>query len=84
MFNTIMCHVEKGLKEKIERGEFIELEKLLMKRVKSLRQLKNERKCELVQSEGSTYFVPKEDPALQITNVYKWEKAFRVYMANLH
>ena len=77
-FLHITCHVDGPLKQKIERGEFIELEKLLPK--DPTKKLTNDGRMELVNRDGYTYFVPAADKD-KINGVRKWEQAFRVYAA---
>ena len=75
-FFHLTCHVEPGIQTKIERGEYVELEKLLPKdkRRKSDRNL-----LEWVQNEGSTFLSPMADRDNKISNFHIWEQAFRVY-----
>ena len=77
-FFHITCHIDPNLREKIEKGEFIELDKLLPKDKFS----KNyeDQKVELVNREGSTFFVAagRYD---KISGIKKWEQAFRIYAA---
>ena len=76
-FFHISCHIEQSLKEKIERGEFIELERLLTKPQHSYQ---NGQKLELFSKDGNTYFAPAERNN-KISGVKRWEQAFRVYAA---
>ena len=83
-FFHITCHVESALREKCEKGEFVELEKLLPKlkltgrnRVES----KYDQKFELVTKEGQAFVVPSSDKDAKVTNIRKWEQAFRIYAA---
>ena len=66
------------LKSKIERGEFVELDKLI---AKDNRQLSDEKKIELVTRGGSTFFAPAQDKEKKINSIRKWEQAFRIYAA---
>ena len=78
-FFHLTCHVEPNLKHKIEHGEFVDLEKLIVKdRFKS--QLNIEQRMELVSRGGETFIMPVEQD-LKITNVRRWEQAFRIYAA---
>ena len=77
-FFHITCHIEPGLKEQIEKGEFVELEKLLPKDL-TRRTTRDESRMELVHSNGATYFVPAMDKDRKISNVHRWEQAFWVY-----
>ena len=79
-FFHLTCHIDSALKGKIEKGEFVDLDKLLPKdnsfngRVSN----NNETKLEWVQSEGSTYLVPASK-ASRINCFRRWEQAFRMY-----
>ena len=79
-FFHITCHVDSNLRIKIERGEFVELEKLLQKNSK-LENTEEGRKMSLVNKNGVSYFVPQTDRECKINNVRKWEQAFRTYAA---
>ena len=81
-FFHIACHVEPQLRIKCTRGEFVELEKLLQQVIRSQKANPDEQKFELVTRNGQTYVTPQEKDA-KITNVRKWEQAFRIY-ANLY
>ena len=63
---------------KIERGEYVELEKLL---VKNGNNITDESKIELVSRGGSTYFAPVHDKEQRISGIRKWEQAFCIYAA---
>ena len=77
-FFHLMCYIDSTLKSKIEKGEFVELEKLLPKR----RYFKNDEGClEWVMREGMTYLAPASDKEARIINVKNWDQAFRVYAA---
>ena len=76
-FFHITCHIDPDFTEQIEKGKFIELEKLLPKDKVSGR-LTEETKMELVNKNGLSYFVPANDKE-KIGNVRKWEQVFRVY-----
>ena len=74
----LACHVDSGLKKKIELGKFIELERLLPKR----RSTCDEGRLEWVTKDGLTFLAPIQDGRDQkITNVRHWDQAFRVYAA---
>ena len=83
-FFHVTCHVETALREKCEKGEFLELEKLLPKlrlTGKNRYDSKYDQKFELVTKEGQAYVVPSTDKDNKITNIRKWEQAFRIYAA---
>ena len=78
-FFHITCHIDTSLREKIQNGEFIDLEKLLPKEHGS--SLSDDQRLELVTREGMTYFAPAQDKTVKINSLRKWEQAFRVYAA---
>ena len=74
----LACHVDENLKEKIEHGEFVDLEKLLPKQ----RPHKSGgERLEWVSKDGMTYLAPAQDRENHISNIWKWDQAFRVYAA---
>ena len=77
-FFHLTCHVDPNIKQKIERGEFVDLEKLLVK--DRLRSNNVGQRMELVSRGGETFIMPA-DRENKITNVRKWEQAFRIYAA---
>ena len=80
-FFHITCHIEGNLRSKIAKGEFVDLEKLLPKtKLQIMTGVENE--IEVVRKNGSTYVFPESGQRDQrITNVHRWEQAFRVYSA---
>ena len=78
IFFHLTCHVDAILKKRIEMGEFVELEKLLMKNRTSLNS--DGLRMQLVSREEGTFIVPAEKEN-KITNVRCWEQAFRIYAA---
>ena len=77
-FFHLTCHVDSNLKAKIEKGEYIDLEKLLVKD-----KFKNQnvgQRMELVTKGGETFIMPV-DKESKISNVRRWEQAFRIYAA---
>ena len=78
-FFHLTCHVDPNMKEKIEWGEFIDLEKLLVKdRFRG--HSSGAQRMGLVNKGGETYFLPI-DKEYRISNVWRWEQAFRIYVA---
>ena len=57
-FFHVTCHIDPGLKQKIEKGEFVDLEKLLPK---SRKKMQNEGKLDLVFKDGHSFFVPTQN-----------------------
>ena len=78
-FFHLTCHVDNGLKTKIERGEFVELEKLLPKARSVNQRFSDENRMQLVNRDGYSYWVPVEKD--KIGSVQRWEQAFRIYAA---
>ena len=76
-FLHITCHVDGQLKTKIERGEFVELEKLLPRN----RGPGKEDYAQLIFKEGKPFFLNSAERERKISNVCKWEQAFCVYAA---
>ena len=77
-FFDLTCHIEPLLQKKIERGEFVDLDKLLPKDSFQSRHVSNKTKLEWVQSEGSTYLVPAKSTS-RVNCFCRWEQAFRMY-----
>ena len=75
-FFHLTCHVESSLIVKIEKGEFVELEKLVPK---DKRQKSDDNHLEWIHQDGGTFLAPVVDRANKITNFRKWDQAFRVY-----
>ena len=78
-FFHLTCHVDSNLKQKIEKGEYVDLEKLLIKD-KFKNQSGGGQHMELISKGGETFIMPV-DPDHKITNVRKWEQAFHIYAA---
>ena len=70
-FFLLTCHVDPNLKSKIERGEYVDLEKLLFKdRFRGNNQNMNGQWLELISKGGETFIVVA-DRDNKITNVVK-------------
>ena len=82
-FFHITCHVEESLRAKCARGEFIELEKLLpkMKLHGKKSEAAYDQRYEIVSKDGHAYVVPFTDKDNKISNIRRWEQAFRIYAA---
>ena len=78
-FFHVTCHVEPSLRAKIERGEFIDLERLLTKDTNF--KVYDEKRIELVSRGGNTFFTLVSDHEAKINGIRKWEQAFRIYAA---
>ena len=77
-FFHITCHIDESMMSKIEKGEFVNLEKLLPHPAKLN---SREEVTQLVFKEGKPYFVNQSERDKRIGNVHKWEQAFHIYAA---
>ena len=77
-FFHLICHVDQNTIAKIERGEYVDLEKLYPhdKGRKQMYDLNED--MILKQRDGATYLGPPVRER-HITRVRRWEKAFRIY-----
>ena len=74
-FFHLTCHIDPSLIHKIEKGEFVKLEKLLPKEKLGGRE---EKRLKWVQRDGGTFLVPAQKDN-KIGNFRRWEQAFRAY-----
>ena len=79
-FFHITCHIDPSLRLKIEKGKYVELDRLLAKD-NNTRTLNEDKRIELVSRGGATFFAPVQDRDTKINSVCKWEQAFRIYAA---
>ena len=77
-FFHITCHVDRNLAVRIERGEYVDLEKLL---VKDRYRQRDDERLEFVNKEGHTFLAPVSDREPKINGIRRWEQAFRIYAA---
>ena len=76
-FYHFMAHIDKGLQEKIRKGEFIQLNKLLVRRKPILNQ---ESRLDIVNRSGRSFLVPNNERELLSINSFKrWEETFHIY-----
>ena len=81
-FVHIMIHVSPELIEKIQRGEYVDLEKLVKKnRTSGLDADPKDMGLDVITKDGHTYLTTRTDKSNTINNIKKWEQAFRVYAA---
>ena len=78
-FFHVSCHVDDSLKNKIERGQFVDLEKLLPRSRINPGGF-DDTEMKLVFREGRSFFVPVQSQN-KINSVRRWEQAFRIYAA---
>ena len=77
-FFHVTCHVDPVLRAKIEKGEFVDLERLLPKQRSSFGS--DDNRMNLMHKDGQVFFVPATS-GNRIGNIRKWEQAFRIYAA---
>ena len=81
-FFHVTSQIDPSLKTKIEKGEFIELEKLLPKdRSMGRNDELNKQLYQLITQGTSSYLDPPVPKNGKISNIRKWDQAFRVYAA---
>ena len=76
-FFHLTCHIDPQLQSKIERGEFVELDKLLPKDKNNYGR-SDDNRLEWVHKDGCTYLAPVNKDN-KINSIRKWEQAFRIY-----
>ena len=80
-FMHVTCHIDQALREKIGRGEFVDLDRLLPK-TRTQIMCNTQDDIEVIRKDGATYVLPNNGAKeSRITNVRRWEQAFRVYAA---
>ena len=77
-FFHLTCQVDHALREKIENGAFVDLNKLLPKM--RFQSLGEEQHMHFVNKNGESYLVPSENEQ-KINGIRRWEQAFRIYAA---
>ena len=71
----LTSHVDENIQQKIQKGEFVDLAKLLPRdRVIS----EEDQRMNLVMRDGKSFWVPVNE-VTAITNFARWQQAFRVY-----
>ena len=69
-------HVDKALREKIEKGLYVDLAKLLPKE----KIIHDDGQLNMIQKDGFSYLqLVTHKEALGITNIKCWEQAFEIY-----
>ena len=77
-FFHLTCHIEPSLRAKIERGEYVDLEKLLPNKTRS--KYSEDTRLEWLHRDGGTFLVPAtSDRENKINGIRHWDQAFRVY-----
>ena len=79
-FFHVTCHVEESLRSKIEKGEFVDLERLLPKE-KGPGRMSEDSLFKFGVKDGHPYVSAANESAVQINSVKRWDQAFRIYSA---
>ena len=78
-FFHLTCHVDPMLISKIEKGEFVDLEKLLPKDKVGKCYSDDSSQLEWIHRDELTFLVPASERENKITSIQRWDQAFRVY-----
>ena len=80
-FFHLICHIDANLEQKIERGDFVDLDKLLVKDNNGpwmTEQAHDYERLEWVRNEAGTFLMPAKKQN-KINNFRRWEQAFCIY-----
>ena len=79
-FFHVSCHIDENLRAKIAKGDFVELDRLLPKE-KSVQgyAMDDIQRLELMVRDGHPYFSTRHGESGKVSNIRKWDHAFRVY-----
>ena len=77
-FFHLTCHVDNQLKQKIDQGLFVDLERLLPKT--RMQVMNEEQRMQFVNKDGASYWIPAERET-KIGGIRKWDQAFHIYAA---
>ena len=77
---SIGSHVDEGMRDRIQRGEYMDFAKLLPK--DRITTVEDDGRMELIMRNGKFYWVPVTE-SVAINCFSKWEQAFRIY-ANIY
>ena len=72
------CHIEPGLRQTIEQGEFVDLDKLLPSDKGVGTSMTQDNRLGLVYEDGEAFLAPAKK-VNKINSIRKWDTAFRVY-----
>ena len=76
-FIQVSCHLDQPTEEKIIGSKYLEFDKLLGKQNRATNPMEPKR-GEII---NGVFIGPAEEKGVKISNVYLWEKAFRIYMS---
>ena len=74
-YYVLAAHLDQSVRDKIEKGEYIDLAKLIPK---DRMVTDEEQKLQMIVKNGQSFWVPIHE-GTAITNYQKWEQAFRIY-----
>ena len=78
-YDSVSVHVDQFLKEKIEKGEYVDLARLLPKdRVQAIDDA-DKQTLQLFHKDGQTFYAPPVSQGVAISSYGKWDKAFRIF-----
>ena len=78
-YDSVSVHVDQVLKEKIEKGEYVDLARLLPKdRVQAIDDA-DKQTLQLYHKDGQTFYAPPVSQGVAISSYGKWDKAFRIF-----
>ena len=75
-FFHLTCHVDSGLKAKIEKGQYVDLERLLPRSRSQI--MSDEQRMQFIYKDGASFLVPAEKDN-KISEIRRWDQAFRIY-----
>ena len=73
---SVVAHIDATLRSKIIQGHYVDFTKLVLR---DWVLTEEDNRIHLVMKGGGTFFVPANDCSTNITNVHKWDQAFRVF-----
>ena len=74
---SVASHVDPLIKERIIRGQYVDFSKLIPK--DRIQMEESAQKMQLVMKGGNTFFIPASDNVTVISNIQRWDQAFRVF-----
>ena len=77
-FFHLTCHVDPGLKGKIEKGQYVDLARLLPRTRSQV--MSDEQRMQFINKDGASFLVPAEKDN-KISGIRRWDQAFRIYAA---
>ena len=82
-FFHLTCHIDSSLHDKIEKGDYVDLEKLLPKNTPnpgaSTSSADGGSRLEWIYRDGQMFLAPANNKSSKISSFRRWEQAFRMY-----